>query len=97
MTVQDGAACGEFRRWALNHKTRAAGVRRAADRLTTGGYDIADECAVAFAGTFFAMFLELWHNVPVPVPADEADRTRGCATSSAAIATRLGTSIHSAR
>ncbi len=35
------------------------------------GYDIADECALAFAGTFFTLFLELWHKVPFGVPDDE--------------------------
>ena len=39
--------------------------------LDDGRYDIADECALAFAGTFFALFLELWNAAPFPVPAAE--------------------------
>ncbi len=37
--------------------------------LNDGRYDIADECALAFAGTFFALFLELWGKATFPVPA----------------------------
>jgi hypothetical protein len=40
--------------------------------LDDGRYDIADECALAFAGTFFALFIELWTANPFPVP-DAAD------------------------
>jgi hypothetical protein len=69
------AACREFRRWALNHQAEFAllfGVPLPG--LDDGRYDIADECAMAFAGTFFTLFLELWSAVPFPVPAaDEID------------------------
>jgi hypothetical protein len=66
------AACREFRRWSLNHKGEFAllfGVPLPG--LDDARYDIADECNLAFAGTFFALFLELWHKTPFGVPADE--------------------------
>jgi AcrR family transcriptional regulator len=75
LTVKMVAACREFRRWALNHQAEFAllfGVPLPG--LDDGRYDIADECAMAFAGTFFTLFLELWSAVPFPVPAaDEID------------------------
>jgi AcrR family transcriptional regulator len=70
LTVKMVAACGEFRRWSLTHKAEFSllfGVPLPG--LDDGRYDIADECALAFAGTFFALFLELWNAVPFPVPA----------------------------
>ena len=72
LTVKMVAACREFRRWALNHQAEFAllfGVPLPG--LDDGRYDIADECALAFAGTFFALFLELWSAAPFPVPAAE--------------------------
>ena len=39
--------------------------------LDDGRYDVADECALEFAGTFFTLFLELWRQVPFRVPAAE--------------------------
>jgi len=72
LTVKMVAACREFRRWALNHKEEFGLVFGVPlPGLNDGRYDIADECALAFAGTFFTLFLELWHKVPFPVPADE--------------------------
>ena len=72
LTVKMVAACREFRRWALNHKDEFALVFGVPlPGLDDGRYDIADECALAFAGTFFTLFLELWHKVPFPVTADE--------------------------
>jgi AcrR family transcriptional regulator len=71
LTVKMVAACREFRRWALNHRGEFAllfGVPMPG--LDDGRYDIADECALAFAGTFFALFLELWQKTPFPVPDD---------------------------
>ena len=66
------AACREFRRWALNHKDEFGLVfGMPLPGLDDGRYDIADECALAFAGTFFTLFLELWHKVPFPITADE--------------------------
>ena len=67
------AACQEFRRWSLNHQAEFGllfGVPLPG--LDDGRYDIADECALAFAGTFFTLFLELWSTAPFPVP-DAAD------------------------
>jgi AcrR family transcriptional regulator len=72
LTLKMVAACREFRRWALNHKPEFGllfGVPLPG--LDDGRYDIADECALAFAGTFFALFLELWRQAPFPVPALE--------------------------
>ena len=72
MTVKMVAACREFRRWALSHGAEFGllfGVPLPG--LDDGRYDIADECALAFAGTFFTLFLELWNAVPFPVPAAE--------------------------
>ena len=72
LTVKMVAACREFRRWALNHKDEFALVFGVPlPGLDDGRYDIADECALAFAGTFFTLFLELWHKVPFPITADE--------------------------
>jgi AcrR family transcriptional regulator len=72
LTVKMVAACREFRRWALNHKAEFALVFGVPlPGLDDGRYDVADECALAFAGTFFSLFLELWRAVPFPVPADE--------------------------
>jgi len=70
MTLKMVAACREFRRWALTHKGEFGllfGVPLPG--LDDGRYDVADECALAFAGTFFTLFLELWRAVPFPVPA----------------------------
>jgi AcrR family transcriptional regulator len=72
LTVKMTAACREFRRWALAHKAEFGmlfGVPLPG--LDDGRYDIADECALAFAGTFFTLFLELWGKAPFPVPGDE--------------------------
>ena len=72
LTIKMVAACREFRRWALNHKPEFAllfGVPLPG--LDDGRFDVADECALAFAGTFFALFIELWSRAPFPVPANE--------------------------
>jgi hypothetical protein len=75
LTVKMIAACQEFRRWALNHKAEFGllfGVPLPG--LDDGRYDVADECALAFAGTFFALFLEMWNHLKFPVPeASEID------------------------
>jgi len=71
LTVKMVAACREFRRWALNHRGEFAllfGVPLPG--LDDGRYDLADECALAFAGTFFRLFLELWQKTPFTVPDD---------------------------
>jgi AcrR family transcriptional regulator len=72
LTIKMVAACREFRRWSLNHKAEFAllfGVPLPG--FDDGRYDIADECALAFAGTFFSLFLELWSRAPFPAPAAE--------------------------
>jgi len=72
LTVKMIAACREFRRWSLNHTGEFSllfGVPLPG--LDDGRYDIADECALAFAATFFALFLELWNMLRFPVPAAE--------------------------
>ena len=70
ITVKMIAACREFRRWSLTHRAEFSmlfGVPLPG--LDDGRYDVADECALAFAGTFFTLFLELWRSVPFAVPA----------------------------
>ena len=72
LTLKLVAACREFRRWALNHQAEFGllfGVPLPG--LDDGRNDIADECALTFAGTFLALFLELWRANPFPVPAPE--------------------------
>jgi AcrR family transcriptional regulator len=72
LTIKMVAACREFRRWSLNHQAEFAllfGVPLPG--FDDGRYDIADECALAFAGTFFSLFLELWSRAPFTVPAAE--------------------------
>jgi AcrR family transcriptional regulator len=72
LTIKMIAACREFRRWALNHKAEFGllfGVPLPG--LDDGRYDIADECALAFAGTFFTLFLELWRRAPFAVAAPQ--------------------------
>ena len=66
------AACREFRRWALGHKEEYAllfGVPLPG--LDDGRFDIAEQCALEFAGTFYTLFLELWNHVRFPVASDE--------------------------
>jgi AcrR family transcriptional regulator len=75
LTVKMVAACQEFRRWALGHTSEFALIFGAPlPGLDDGRYDIADQCALQFAGTFFALFLELWNDLRFPVAApDEID------------------------
>jgi AcrR family transcriptional regulator len=68
------AACREFRRWSLANKDEFAllfGVSLP-DMSYDGSNDIAEQCAMEFAGTFYALFLELWTKCPFPILADEA-------------------------
>jgi AcrR family transcriptional regulator len=69
------AACHEFRRWSLSHRGEFGllfGVPTPG--LDDGGQDIAQQCALEFAATFYALFLELWEVSPFPVLAgDEID------------------------
>jgi AcrR family transcriptional regulator len=69
LTAKMVAACQEFRRWALNHQAEFGllfGVPLPG--LDDGRYDVADECALQFAGTFLTLFIELWNAAPFPVP-----------------------------
>lgn len=72
------AACREFRRWSLSHRDEFAllfGVPVPGMHYD-GSHDIAEQCALEFAGTFYALFLELWTTLPFPVPGDaEIDPT----------------------
>ena len=64
------AACREFRRWSLTHRDEFAllfGVPLPG--IDDGRFDIAEECALEFAGTFYTLFLELWNANRFPVPA----------------------------
>ncbi len=38
--------------------------------LDDGRFDIAEQCALEFAGTFYTLFIDLWNAVHFPVPAD---------------------------
>ena len=65
------AACREYRRWALNHKDEFAllfGVP--VPGFDDGRWDIAAQCALEFAGTFYVLFLELWNALHFPVLPD---------------------------
>ena len=65
------AACQEFRHWSLTHRDEFAllfGVPL--PEIDDGRFDIAEECALEFAGTFYTLFLELWDAIRFPVPAD---------------------------
>jgi AcrR family transcriptional regulator len=68
------AACSEFRRLSLANKDEFAllfGVPLP-DLSYDGSNDIAEQCAMEFAGTFYGLFVELWTKSPFPVLADEA-------------------------
>jgi AcrR family transcriptional regulator len=69
MALKMVAACREFRRWALGHKDEFAllfGVPLPG--FDDGRFDIAEQCALEFAGTFYALFVELWRKIRFPVP-----------------------------
>ncbi|MGH3207313.1 MAG: TetR/AcrR family transcriptional regulator [Trebonia sp.] len=73
LTLKLVAACRAFRRWGLSHKdefTLLFGVPLPG--FDDGRFDIAEECAVEFAGTFYTLFFELWNatHFPVPGPAE---------------------------
>jgi AcrR family transcriptional regulator len=72
LTLKLVAACREFRRWALAHKdefTLLFGVPVPGLHFD-GSQDVAEQRAMEFAGTFYALFLELWTTLPFPVPGD---------------------------
>ena len=65
------AACQEFRHWSLTHRDEFAllfGVPL--PEIDDGRFDIAEECALEFAGTFYTLFLELWNAIRFQVPAE---------------------------
>ncbi|MDX6419608.1 MAG: hypothetical protein QOG28_4228 [Trebonia sp.] len=73
LTLKMVAACREFRRWGLRHKdefTLLFGVPLPG--LDDGRFDVAEECALEFAATFYTLFFELWNatHFPVPGPAE---------------------------
>jgi AcrR family transcriptional regulator len=78
MTEKMIAACREFRRWGLSHKAEFGllfGTPLPTLEALHDHQDIVAECASKFSGVFFALFFELWHKQPFPVPADdEIDR-----------------------
>jgi AcrR family transcriptional regulator len=72
LTLKLVGACREFRYWALTHKDEFIllfGVPMPSLGYD-GSHDIAEQCAMEFAGTFYALFLELWTTLPFPVPAE---------------------------
>ena len=71
LTLKMVAACREFRRWSLTHKDEFAllfGVP--VPEINDGRFDIAEECALEFAGTFYTLFLQVWNAIHFPVPAE---------------------------
>jgi AcrR family transcriptional regulator len=72
-TLKLVAACRAFRRWGLSNKEEFSllfGVPL--PELDDGRFDIAEECALEFAATFYTLFFELWNatHFPVPDPAE---------------------------
>jgi AcrR family transcriptional regulator len=77
ITLKMVAACREFRRWALSHKdefTLLFGVP--VPGIDEAKHDVAEECALEFAGTFYVLFIELWNLIHFPVP-DPAEIDEG--------------------
>ncbi len=69
LTLKMVAACREFRRWSLSHKDEFAllfGVPLPG--LEEGSFDVAQQCAFEFAGTFYALYIELWNATHFQVP-----------------------------
>lgn len=97
LTVKMVAACREFRRWALDHKPEFGllfGVPLPG--LDDGRYDIADECALAFAGPSSRCSSNYGGRLRSRCPPSSRS-TPGCVTSSAAIATRWAPTFQLAR
>jgi AcrR family transcriptional regulator len=93
LTVKMVAACREFRRWALNHEAEFGLLfGLPLPGLEHGHYDVADECALEFAGTFLTLFLEMWHAAPFPVP-DAGDIDPGLREQLTRYRRALGTDI----
>jgi AcrR family transcriptional regulator len=75
LTLKMVAACRAFRHWSLDHKGEFGLVFGIPlPGLDDGRWDVADECALEFAGTFFTLYLELWNTLHFPVLSqDEID------------------------
>jgi len=74
MTAKMIAACREFRRWGLSHQAEFGllfGTPLPTLEALHADGDVVAECASKFSGVFFALFFELWHKQPFPVPADD--------------------------
>jgi AcrR family transcriptional regulator len=72
LTTKMIAACREFRRWGLGHKDEFAllfGVPLPGFDDGRFDFDIAEQCALEFAATFYGLFIELWNATRFPVPA----------------------------
>jgi AcrR family transcriptional regulator len=70
-------ACREFRHWGLGHKDEFAllfGVPLPG--FDDGRFDVAQECALEFAGTFYTLFIELWKTTrfAIPGPGESGER-----------------------
>lgn len=71
LTAEMVASCRGFRNWALGHRAEFSLVFGVPlPGIDDGRYDIAEECALRFAGVYFGLFtkLWLWHPFPVPAP-----------------------------
>jgi AcrR family transcriptional regulator len=69
ITAEMVAACHAFRQWALTHTAEFSllfGVPLPG--VNDGRWDVADECALQFAGVYFTLFRQLWDSIPFPVP-----------------------------
>jgi AcrR family transcriptional regulator len=69
LTTKMVAACREFRRWGLGH-TEEFGLLFGVPLpgFDDGRFDIAEQCAMEFAATFYTLFMELWNATHFPVP-----------------------------
>jgi AcrR family transcriptional regulator len=71
MTGKLLAACREFRQWSLGHRAEFGLLFGSPLPSLEGMHDdrLVNDCAMKFAGTFMALFIELWQRRPFPVPA----------------------------
>jgi AcrR family transcriptional regulator len=68
------AASHEFRRWSLAHRAEFGllfGTPLPAIESVLDRENVVAACAMKFAGTFAALFLDLWQHHPFPVLADD--------------------------
>jgi AcrR family transcriptional regulator len=68
LTLKMLAACREFRRWGLSHKDEFALLFGVPLPGLEEKFDVAQQCAFEFAGTFYALYMDLWNAVHFPVP-----------------------------